>query len=121
MNIEHINQQILNLRKQSQRGENPFASLESRINVQSKLRQVKESNKRKQNLEYETREKIARVLKRSIGQICGLTKNWTLLELKGALSDAEAFTKNTPARLWNLLKEVNLKHKNEKTTRTSTK
>jgi len=115
MNIEHINQQILNLRKQSQRGENLFDSLESRINVQSKLKQVKESNKRKQNLEYETREKIARVLNRGIGQVCGLTKNWTLLELKGALSDAEAFTKNTPARLWALLKEVNLKHKNEKT------
>lgn len=114
MNIEHINQQILNLRKQSQRGENLFDSLESRINIQDKLRQIKESDKRRQNLEYETREKIARVLKRSIGQICGQTKNWTLLELKGALSDAEAFTKNVPARLWNILKEINLKHKNEK-------
>lgn len=71
--------------------------------------EIKKEKKRKTNLEFECREKIAYLLGRTIGQVCGLTKGWTLRDLTGCYTDAVAFTANPAARCWNIIREIKLK------------
>ena len=55
----------------------------------------------------EQRDLLAKLLNRPFKQIAGLTKNWTIDELFTTRRSAEAFTKNSQALAWVLIKKLN--------------
>jgi hypothetical protein len=70
---------------------------------------------KKVNPVYDMRKEIAVLVGKPVLQICSQTKGFTEDQLKGMLVDAEndakKFKINVGARLWNLIKEVRLKNK----------
>lgn len=75
------------------------------------LKDYKLPERKKINVSYELRKQLARLVKRPLPQIMGLTKGWTEYDLNGCIKDAEAFIKNPGARAWNIIKEINEKRK----------
>lgn len=73
------------------------------------LKQQREKKKRGgiRDEKTEQRDLIAKLLKKPIVQIAGLTKDWTAQEMYITRRKAESFTKNPPALLWKLIKEIN--------------
>lgn len=64
---------------------------------------------------YELRKEISKLVDKPVLQICNQTKGFTEQQLKGIISDAKndaiKLKINVGARLWNLIKEVRLKNK----------
>ncbi len=63
--------------------------------------------------ESELREKYALLLNRTIPQICGLTRGWTIQEMYDAYNKAIKFTPNPKALLWIFIKTNNQKIKKQ--------
>lgn len=88
--------------------EKPFEISLDKYNI-PKLKQERAVKKRGgiRDEKTEQRDLIAKLLKKPIVQIAGLTKDWTAHEMYRTRRSAESFTKNPPALLWKLIKQIN--------------
>lgn len=93
---------LLNTRNREER-ENPNTVLD--------LSKYEIKRPKKVNPTYELRKELASIVRRPLMQVLGLTKGWSEADLNGCITDAKAFTKNTPAYAWKIIKQVNERRK----------